>query len=137
MTTGIADEITAELLGDVALALRAILVNDHGVRASSVEASVNARPPRLAIWIKRAGAVANLEAEVGKMLQALRATILESLPSLAEGLTIRAAMRETIEIVIEAPAPHPIYPHIITAHVRELRATEAGKLAIARGELKL
>lgn len=134
MTLAVREEITAELLGDIGKALRAILVNDYGVRAGAVD--VDVRPGRLTIRAHRAGAVPDLEAKVSEMLAATRATIEESLPSLAEGLAIRLYLWDPLEIVVEASAPAPIYPHIITASIPELRATPAGKLAIAKGDLK-
>lgn len=136
-------EITLQLLEDIASSTASLLVNDFGVKRKAIRVTLQDQPPGLTLkvdrdWLpKPLRPPAVLNEVMVQVCTSLRATLDAALPSLSHGLGMRyLPAAGTIEIGI-GPDTAPIYPHIITATVKELRLTPAGRVALAKGDIKL
>jgi hypothetical protein len=135
-------EITLELLRDIERSTCSILTQDFGIRRNAIRVAIIEAPPGLVLRVDRDWLPPSLRWPpqvlneiMGELCRSVRAVLDLRLPSLSHGLGMRYLPDAgQIEIGI-GPDTQPIYPHILTATVKEWRLTLAGRVVQRKGIL--
>ncbi len=143
MTNAVAGEKTVELLSDVRKAIRSLLIHEYGLPAGAIHARTHEAPAGASIRVDPEGLPADLRFSLTTkpvLLDGARAmcridqilvevgnaandVLVARMPSLAEGLRWRYVPDVYQLELVAAPGLDPIYPHVLTATVREWRAS--------------